>query len=142
MTQETFIRAYQSLSGFDLGRPFGPWVCRIAANTAINHVRSKVSREDPLPENLAATSGATGDPEALLSEVETRRIVATALAALPVGQRAVFVLRAVEELSYKEIAEALDISIGTVMSRLSRAREKLRVLLEPRLRADAGGSGR
>lgn len=133
VTQETFIRAYQSLDGFDLERPFGPWICRIAANTAINHIRSKEFREDPLPETFAETAAASVGPERRLQELETRQAVSEALSLLPAEQRAVFVLRAVEELSYKEIAEALDISIGTVMSRLSRAREKLRGFLESRL---------
>lgn len=133
VTQETFIRAYQALRSFDLERPFGPWVCRIAANTAINHVRSKEAREDPLPESLADPPETQDNPELRLREIETRSAVAEALSHLPAEQRAVVVLRAVEEMSYKEIADTLDISIGTVMSRLSRAREKLRGLLHSRL---------
>src|SRR6185436_3765407 len=53
VAQETFLRAYQSLDRFDRQRPFGPWICRIAANLAINHVRSPRAREEALPEELA-----------------------------------------------------------------------------------------
>ncbi len=136
VTQETFIRAYQALDSFDLSRPFAPWICRIAANTAINHVRSKEFREEALPDSLADTETSPDEPERRLQEIETREAVAEALHSLPAEQRVVFVLRTIEELSYKEIAETLAISIGTVMSRLSRAREKLRQALGPRLRPE------
>ena len=53
VTQEAFLRAHRALARFDLGRPFGPWICRIAANLAINHVRSPEAREEALPEGAA-----------------------------------------------------------------------------------------
>jgi len=141
VTQETFVRAYRSLSRFDLGRPFGPWVCRIAANLALNHVRSPQAREDPLPEGHAETPASDPDPLAQVLEDEAGRVLEAALARLPAEQRAVFVLRATEELSYREIAEALDISIGTVMSRLHRARARLRDVLVPYLGSAATRTG-
>jgi RNA polymerase sigma-70 factor (ECF subfamily) len=133
VTQEAFIRAHRALGSFDPGRPFGPWICRIAANLAINQVRSPRSREEPLPEGHAEEP--TGDlgPEAAVLEREGREVLRRALLDLPPEQRAVFVLRVHEELSYREIADALDLSMGTVMSRLSRAREKLRDALAPYL---------
>jgi len=135
VTQEAFIRAHQALGSFDLSRPFGPWICRIAANLAINHVRSPESREEPLPEGHAEEPSADPGPESGVLEREGREVLRRAVAGLPGEQRAVFVLRVYEELSYREIAEALDLSMGTVMSRLSRAREKLRQALEPYLGA-------
>jgi RNA polymerase sigma-70 factor (ECF subfamily) len=132
VTQETFLRAWQALGGFDLERPFGPWICRIAANTAINQVRAKENREDPLEESFAEDRTDGADALAQVGETETRAALNRAFLQLPAEQRAVLQLRAVEELSYKEIAAALDISIGTVMSRLSRARERLRGLLAER----------
>jgi RNA polymerase sigma-70 factor (ECF subfamily) len=108
-------------------------VCRIAANLAINHVRSPRSREEPLPEGHAEEPAGDPGPEAGVLEREGREVLQRALLALPAEQRAVFVLRVQEELSYREIAEALDLSPGTVMSRLSRAREKLREALAPYL---------
>jgi RNA polymerase sigma-70 factor (ECF subfamily) len=134
VAQETFIRAHRALDTFDVARPFGPWICRIAANLAINHVRSPQSREEELPEGHAETPApAAGNPLARVLDGEARAVLDSAMERLPAEQRAVFVLRVVEELSYREIAESLGISIGTVMSRLSRAREKLREALLPYL---------
>ena len=133
VAQEAFMRAHQALSTFDLARPFGPWICRIAANLAINHVRSPEAREEPLPEGHAeAPSPARGALDLVL-EREAREVLERALLGLPAEQRAVFALRTFEELSYREIADALGISMGTVMSRLSRARERLREALAPYL---------
>lgn len=137
VVQETFLRVWQNLGSFDASRPFGPWVCRIAANLAINHVRSPESREDPLPETDDPTQAP--DPLENVLDVEAAAQLERALFSLNPEQRAVFVLRNVEELSYREIAEALDIEIGTVMSRLSRARERLRGALLPYLRARGAG---
>ena len=126
VAQEAFVRAWRSLDRFELGRPFGPWVCRIAANLAVNHVRSPRAREEGLPEGHAETPVLGARP----ARGRPRRGGAAGArrggrASCRAEQRAVFVLRAVEELSYEEIAEALGISPGTVMSRLFRARERL-----------------
>jgi RNA polymerase sigma-70 factor (ECF subfamily) len=133
VAQEAFIRAYQSLDRFDLSRPFGPWIRRIAANLAVNHLRSPRAREDELQETAQGPTGGGSDPLGEAMAGEARDALDQALARLPAEQRAVFVLRAVEELTYAEIAEALGISEGTVMSRLFRAREKLRVALAAHL---------
>jgi RNA polymerase sigma-70 factor, ECF subfamily len=133
VTQEAFIRAHKALGSFDIDRPFGPWICRIAANLAINHVRSPASRGEPLPEGHAEQPSLDPGPEAGVLEREGQQILRRALETLPEEQRVVFVLRVQEELSYREIADALDVSLGTVMSRLSRARDKLRGALAPYL---------
>ena len=135
VAQETFLRAHQNLGRFDLARPFGPWVCRIAANLAVNHVRSPRAREEALPEAHAEMPATGASPLTGVLDAEARVELARAIGGLSADQRAVFVLRVFDELSYKEIAEALEISIGTVMSRLSRARERLRVALTPYLGA-------
>lgn len=137
VAQETFLRAYQALSSFDLQRPFGPWICRIAANLAVNHVRSPEAREQELPEGHHETPSMAADPLRGVLEGEAQRVFHDALASLPAEQRAVLVLRVVEDFSYREIADALQLEMGTVMSRLARAREKLRVALEPYLGAAA-----
>jgi RNA polymerase sigma-70 factor (ECF subfamily) len=137
VAQEAFLRAWRSLDRFELGRPFGPWVCRIAANLAVNHVRSPRAREEGLPEGHAETRTADPGPLGAVLDAEAARVLDVAMAALPREQRAVFVLRAVEEMSYAEIAEALGISPGTVMSRLFRARERLALALRPYLGAAA-----
>lgn len=133
VVQDAFLRAYQALGRFDRQRPFGPWICRIAANLAVNHVRSPESREEALPESLAETPTADQGPLGGILESEGREVLDKAMERLSPEQRAVFVLRVFEELSYQEIADALDISPGTVMSRLSRARERLREALTPYL---------
>ena len=138
VTQEAFLKAFQALSSFDLSRPFAPWICRIATNLAINHVRSPRAREEEFDEAHAETLRVAEDPASEALHAEADRELQRAMASLPGDQRAVLTLRVVEELSYKDIALTLGISIGTVMSRLSRAREKLRLALLPYL----GGSAR
>jgi RNA polymerase sigma-70 factor (ECF subfamily) len=143
VTQEAFLRAHKALASFDRERPFGPWICRIAANLAINHVRSPEAREEGLDESGLdqAPAAAADGPLAAVLDAEARGVLEEAVGRLPAEQRAVFVLRTFEDLSYKEIAEALDLSIGTVMSRLSRAREKLREALAGYVGPAAGRAG-
>ncbi len=133
VAQEAFLRAWKALDRFELGRPFGPWICRIAANLAVNHVRSPVAREDPLPEGHREARASQASPLDGVLDGEAQQLLNEALEALPADQRAVFVLRTVEEMSYREIADALELSSGTVMSRLYRAREKLVRALAPYL---------
>ena len=133
VAQEAFLRAWRSLDRFELGRPFGPWVCRIAANLAVNHVRSPRAREEGLPEGYAETRSSDPGPLGDVLDAEARQVLDEAVGGLSREQRAVFVLRTVEEMSYEEIAEALGISQGTVMSRLFRARERLAKALAPYL---------
>ncbi|HUL80222.1 MAG TPA: sigma-70 family RNA polymerase sigma factor [Vicinamibacteria bacterium] len=133
VAQEAFLRAWRSLDRFEVGRPFGPWVCRIAANLAVNHVRSPRAREQGLPEGHAEMPAPDPSPLGAVLDAEARRVLDAAVGELPAEQRAVFVLRAVEEMSYAEIAEALSLSPGTVMSRLFRARERLARALRPYL---------
>lgn len=141
VTQETFLRAHHALSSFDVERPFGPWICRIAANLAVNHVRSPQAREQELPDSHHETPAASPDPLHDVLDKEAQRVLDDALAALPPEQRAVLVLRVQEDFSYREIADTLQLEMGTVMSRLARAREKLRVALEPYLGAAARRAG-
>lgn len=141
VAQEAFVKAWQALASFDLARPFGPWVCRIAANLAINHVRSPLFREEALPDSHALTPDHSGDPLSQVLDAEAGRAFAGALATLPMEQRAVLTLRVQEDLSYKEIAEALGLPMGTVMSRLARARDKLAEALGPYLGERARAEG-
>lgn len=145
VAQEAFIRAHRALASFDRARPFGPWIARIAANLAVNHVRSPQAREEGLPEGHAELPASDPGPLGGVLDGEARAVLDAALAVLPPEQRSVFVLRVMEDLSYREIADALGLSLGTVMSRLARAREKLRVALVPYLGTAvrrAGGGGR
>jgi RNA polymerase sigma-70 factor (ECF subfamily) len=141
VAQEAFLRAWQALSSFDLARPFGPWVCRIAANLAMNRLRSPEAREEGLDEAHAERKDPAEDPLARVLEAEASEVLERALVELPAALRAALHLRIVEEMSYKEIAEALGVPIGTVMSRLARAREKLAAALRPYLRGAARAEG-
>jgi RNA polymerase sigma-70 factor, ECF subfamily len=125
LVQETFVRAWQGLARFDEARPFAPWVVTIAVNrakTRLARARSDETVDETLP--WSGPSPEEGAERALLA-----RAVHAAVDALPEEQRIVLHLRAVEDLSYREIAQALGIPMGTVMSRLSRAREALRKTL-------------
>jgi RNA polymerase sigma-70 factor, ECF subfamily len=127
LVQETFVRVLRALSGFD---PAGPatlstWILTIATRLALNELRRPELAE--LAEEPAAAGGERADARA-----ERRRLAAAiqaAVAALPEAQRAVFVLREYHDLDYGEIAAALEIDLGTVKSRLARARGALRASL-------------
>ncbi len=137
VAQEAFVRAWRGLERFELGRPFAPWVCRIAANLALNQVRSPRMREQALPEDQQERPATGASPLESVLDAEAGQVLDEALGGLPAEQRAVLVLRVFEELSYDEIADTLQISPGTVMSRLFRARERLARALLPYLGAAA-----
>lgn len=143
VSQDTFIRAYRSLDRFELGRPLGPWLVKIAVNLSINYLNGASRREQSLytedsPDG-PVEPGALPDPSReplesnpmrrLLSS-EFARALSSALDKLSPEHRAVFLLKVDEGLRYDEIAETLSISRGTVMSRLFRARSRLKTLLE------------
>jgi RNA polymerase sigma-70 factor (ECF subfamily) len=114
-------RAFRKLDQFDDSRPFGPWLARIAVNQALNAVRS---RKEEVPLDGVATAS---DP---YGEILDRDEVFSAVAGLSDERRLVVVLRYWADLSPTEIAEALDIPIGTVTSRLARALAELRGTFE------------
>jgi RNA polymerase sigma-70 factor (ECF subfamily) len=136
ITQETFIRAYTHLNRFEVGKPLMPWLARIATNLSLNHLSSApVRREAPLGdvEDQAPRLEAAepqSDPLRVLLTTEFTRALGRAVAELPTEQKSVFLLKVQQDMSYEEIASTLEISIGTVMSRLSRARAKLRSRLK------------
>jgi RNA polymerase sigma factor (sigma-70 family) len=128
--QETFVRLFRSLSSYDASRPFAPWLRKIAWNTSMSVYRDARSGVPRVPESEAPEAAdPSPDPSAAAERKQEAGRVAEAMAVLPAELRTVLVLRAVEGLSYAEIAESAGIPPGTVMSRLSRARERLAVLL-------------
>jgi len=128
IVQEVFLRAYRNIGSFDTKRPFYPWLYRIAKNLCINMVRRSSRRETALPsEELIASRGP--DPVAELLKNEEMRELHRAIQTLPDKQREILNLKAFQDCSYAEMAEILDIPIGTVMSRLYTARKQLRELL-------------
>jgi len=142
ITQDTFVRAYRNLGRFDVGRPLRPWLTRIAVNLAINYLNGVARREQPLyTEDAPGGPGRRGDtrasrperidanPERALASEELALDLERAVALLSLEQRTVFLLKVIEEMRYEEIAKLLGISEGTVMSRLSRARGRLKGML-------------
>jgi len=130
LSQETFIKAFLALPHFINGLDFYSWIRRIALNNCFNHLK-RWKRERPLAEEINTAghnflSSPNESPPEALQRDEMQKKFREALRALPEDQRAIFVLRAFENMSYQEIARSLSIPPGTVMSRLSRARKKLK----------------
>lgn len=134
LAQETFVKAYFMLNSFHDGKPFYPWLRKIAINLTLNHMRRK-RREVMLSNHNLKRSGISNpfieEKNSLYYENSIKKRIEEEILSLPLDQKAVFVLRYYEELSYEEISKVLKIPIGTVMSRLNRAREKLKSALLP-----------
>ncbi len=127
VAQDTFVKAWAKLPDFRRESEFGTWLYRITVNTAIDAMRRR-RFEAPLDEAMPQTHEA---PEAAALRREEQRRVRAAIQELPPATRATLVLREYEQLSYREIADVLDIPIGTVMSRLNYARQLLKERLMP-----------
>ena len=124
--QEAFVRAWQKLSRYRPQAPFRNWVYRIATNAALDVLRRQ--RETVELDSVVLPAPAD-NPEAAIIGRERGERVRRAVLALPDAGRAVLILREYEGLSYREIADTLNIPLGTVMSRLSYARTQLRQML-------------
>ncbi len=124
--QEAFIRAWQHLPRYQPRSPFRNWLYRIATNVALDVLRHERESTDIEDVPLVASDA---NPEAAVERSECADWVRRAVLALAPASRAVLILREYEALSYKEIAETLDIPMGTVMSRLNYARTQLRETL-------------
>ena len=136
VAQEAMLRALRYFHAFR-GEEARPWLLRIVRNTW-HDIRARRGADEPL-EGVENQPADGPDPEQSALATDRRRHVAAALAALPTDLREALVLREIEDLSYKEIAAVLDLPIGTVMSRLARARERVAVELGRRLgRRDHG----
>jgi len=133
VAQEAFIKAYRALDSFRGDSAFYTWLYRIAINTAKNYLVSLQRR--PLEYDLDAQGSELANrvpalrtdesPEALASQDELRRILESAIASLPDELRTAIMLRELDGMSYEEIAQAMDCPIGTVRSRIFRAREAI-----------------
>jgi RNA polymerase sigma-70 factor (ECF subfamily) len=137
--QEGFVKALTHLDGFQGRSAFKTWLLRVVSNTALDLGRQRGRREAlsldvPLAVNGEPVQPVVGENPALgLERADLRRLLDEALATLPAAQRQTFVLHAEAQLSYREVAEVMGISIGTVMSRLYYARLKLRAYLAQRM---------
>jgi RNA polymerase sigma-70 factor (ECF subfamily) len=130
LVQEAYVKALKGFSSFAPGTNFRAWMYRILRNTFLTSrtgLKAMVSLDDE--ENPIAEPAASDDPESLLLARVDQEQIRRALEQLPVQHREIVLLCDVEEMTYKEIAELMNIPLGTVMSRLSRARKAMRGLL-------------
>jgi RNA polymerase sigma-70 factor (ECF subfamily) len=128
MAQEAFLRAWNNLPSFRPGSSLRNWLYRIAVNAALDVLRRRT--EEPVEdERMERMTDETPGPEAVVIAREQAAFLQQAMRSLPEAARSVLVLREYGELSYQEIASVLDIPVGTVMSRLNYARNRLRELL-------------
>jgi RNA polymerase sigma-70 factor (ECF subfamily) len=142
IVQEVFLKVFRNIGSFRGKSSLKTWIYRIAVNEAYNH-RRWFSRHQRQEVALSAEEGTANYADTLAdpgrtpfdqaADRETRALVEAALAKLNSKFRAAVVLRDIEDLSYEEIAAVLDISLGTVKSRILRGREALRKTLEGRL---------
>lgn len=133
LSQETFFKAFIHLSNFLLNHDFYSWLRQIALNLCFSYWRRR-KKEARLqlqarPGDPVAGAASLDSPADALERRETQRKLEQALFALPEDQRAIFILRTYENLGYQEIAQVLNLAPGTVMSRLNRARKKLKKAL-------------
>jgi len=130
LVQETYTKALRGFTSFQAGTNFRAWMYRILRNSFLSSrtgLKITVALDENADESLLPAESNT--PESILIEQADRETVRQALADLPVPFREILLLCEVEEMSYQEIAETLAVPIGTVMSRLFRARKALRDLL-------------
>jgi len=129
VTQDVFMKVHRNLKNFGFRSSFRTWVYRIAANTAINHSKKAARHDDHLVEYDPAIHDAptAGTADRVVERQDAEHLLAALLAVLDPDQRACIVLREIQGLDYRAIAETLNININTVRSRLKRAREKLMV---------------
>lgn len=147
VVQETFIKAYRAIGNFRGDSAFYTWIYRIAINTAKNLLVTQGRRPSTLKESNEG-DGETFEDNAALSNIDTPEslyqtkqigeAVNEAMSALPEELRAAIVMREIDGLSYEEIAEAMNCPIGTVRSRIFRAREAIAVKIKPLLEPNSG----
>ena len=133
ITQEAFIKAYRALPRFRGDSAFYTWMYRIAVNTAKNHLAAQRRRpmdveldlQDPEQYDLHAKLRETDTPEGVTLGNELKETVERAIAALPEDLRTAIILRELEGMSYEEIAQTMECPVGTVRSRIFRARDAI-----------------
>jgi RNA polymerase sigma-70 factor (ECF subfamily) len=144
LVQEVFVRVYRHLGRFDRSKKFSTWIYTIASNLAKNELRNRA--RNPLVLFTSMTKGWEDEerplefedplsrPDDLFRKRHVRELVETSVAQLPTHHREVFMLREIEGRSYEEIAEITNCNLGTVKSRLNRARNSFAEIIEPALR--------
>ena len=140
VTQDVFLRAFRGIAGFRQGSSLRTWLYRIAVRQALNHrrwswrhLRQQISMDAEIGENgrVVEFKAPGASPFDELASREVQQAVRKALGRVAENFRTAVILRDLEGLAYEEIAEVLDVSVGTVKSRILRGRRALRELLEP-----------
>ncbi len=129
LTQESFVKAYQAFESFIEGKSFKTWIFAIVANLSINYLKKKkreTSLEDTLTDDILEDKKVSSNPHHQAVAHDLKKRLSAAVHNLSEEFKSVFILRTYEGLSYEEIAASLKIEVGTVMSRLFRARAKLK----------------
>ncbi|HEX8718811.1 MAG TPA: sigma-70 family RNA polymerase sigma factor [Gemmatimonadaceae bacterium] len=144
LVQEVFIRVYRHLHRFDRSRKFSTWVYTIASNLAKNELRNRARNPLVLFQTIKKNwqdeerplqfEDSASRPDDLYRRRHLRELVENSVAQLPEHHRQVFILRELEGKSYEEIAEITACNLGTVKSRLNRARNAFAAIIEPGLR--------
>ena len=135
LVQETYVKALKGFASFQPGTNFRAWIYRILRNTFLtSRTGLKASTTVRLDEeDVPEIPASSGTPESIFFDRVQEQTLQSALEELPLRFREILLLCELEEMSYQEISEALSIPIGTVMSRLSRARKALREILQRKL---------
>ena len=131
--QEAMIRIYRSIASFKGESAFSTWIYRITTNTCLDELRRRKNRAGTSLDSLLDDGWSPADPSEAPEESvlrhERQNALKNAIVSLPADMRAVIVMRDVEGHSYEEIADILDVNIGTIKSRISRGREKLKSII-------------
>lgn len=137
LAQEAFAKVFSMLERYNPSFAFSSWLFKITSNLCIDHIRKRRIETLPMDEPIRSDRGEyerqyespTDAPDEVFHKREQMRMLATAIEQLPAHYRIMVVLRHQENLSYEEIAETLDIPLGTVKARIHRAREMLKAHL-------------
>ena len=138
VTQEVFLKAFRGMRGFRQGSSLKTWLYRIAVRESLNykrwfwrHLRFQTSIDEERQDGFMELEDSASSPFEELATREIQQVVHQALGEVAPVFRAAVILRDLEGLSYEEVAEVLDVSVGTVKSRILRGRRMLREILEP-----------
>jgi RNA polymerase sigma-70 factor (ECF subfamily) len=131
LAQDAMVKIIQGLDGYDGRSKLSTWIIRVTMNCCLSHLRKqRLRRHGPLDHDRPAGTGGELPPARGVEQAEMQGVVARALGSLDPHMRAVLILRDLQDLEYGQIAEVLEVPVGTVKSRLFRARVALRTAVE------------
>ncbi|MBI2347253.1 MAG: sigma-70 family RNA polymerase sigma factor [Deltaproteobacteria bacterium] len=145
LAQDVFVKVYRALGDFQGAALFSTWLFRVTVNSCLNHRRKRraeVRILDGAGDAALAVADPSSNPHQLLEQKELRIALEKSIQSLPEEQRIVLILRDVEGLSYEEIADSLELELGTVRSRLHRARLQVQAGIREKFSLDGRRSDR